>query len=139
MFQFPLSSSHPRSRFCFPRTRLVQREMAFLCAPLLASSPKTLSQTCVLRRSRLQLLSSFRSRHRRSVLQMTQKDTDDNKNSNNLLSDKPKNVLTSDDPDDAPLSVWGVTSFAIIFIIFALAILASLARDFIPGGMVNPA
>ncbi|PXF47243.1 hypothetical protein BWQ96_03018 [Gracilariopsis chorda] len=53
---------------------------------------------------------------------------------------EPEKRFTSDQADeDGQVSFWGVTSFAIIFAIFALAILASLARDFVPGGMVGPA
>lgn len=44
-----------------------------------------------------------------------------------------------DTEDDGQVSVWGVTSFAIIFAIFALGIVATLARDFIPGGVTAPA
>lgn len=51
-----------------------------------------------------------------------------------MASDK---TTPADDPDEG-VSVWGVTSFAIIFLIFAFAIAATLARDFIPGGVTTP-
>lgn len=38
--------------------------------------------------------------------------------------------------DGAQVSVWGVLSFGIIMAIFAVAVAATLARDFVPGGLV---
>lgn len=40
---------------------------------------------------------------------------------------------------ETSVSFWGVASFAIIMAIFAVGILATVARDFVPGGMVGPA
>lgn len=39
---------------------------------------------------------------------------------------------------ETPLSVWGVVSFAIIFAIFFVAVAATVARDFLPGGLAPP-
>ncbi|KAI0562030.1 hypothetical protein FGB62_68g035 [Gracilaria domingensis] len=71
-------------------------------------------------------LSSTRSR--RAIFSMSQ-------NSDEQKSEE----VSSSEQEDGNVSFWGVTSFAIMFAIFALAILASLARDFVPGGMVGPA
>lgn len=57
----------------------------------------------------------------------------DEKDTNSKQEIKP----TSLEDDDKP-SVWGVVSFAIIFAIFALSIVATIARDFIPGGVSTP-
>lgn len=49
----------------------------------------------------------------------------------------PKSPTVVPEEDERP-SVWGVVSFAIIFAIFALGIVATVARDFIPGGITTP-
>lgn len=54
-------------------------------------------------------------------------------------AEQKKDTATEDEEEDTGVSVWGVTSFAIIFIIFAIGIAATLARDFIPGGVTAPA
>lgn len=48
-------------------------------------------------------------------------------------------TLMEREREEPRYSAWGVISFGIIFAIFALSILATLYRDFIPGGMVGPA
>lgn len=51
---------------------------------------------------------------------------------------EPERTPTERESEEPKYSIWGVASFAIIFIIFALTIVATLSRDFIPGGMTSP-
>lgn len=46
---------------------------------------------------------------------------------------------TEKDVEEPKYSFWGIASFGILFVIFMLSIVATLSRDFIPGGMTGPA
>ena len=39
---------------------------------------------------------------------------------------------------ETPISAWGVVSFLIIMVIFALGVLSTVARDFVPSGLAPP-
>lgn len=68
-------------------------------------------------------------------------DQDESQSTTEQTEKSPATPASSetDTEDDGQVSVWGVTSFAIIFAIFAFGIVATLARDFIPGGVTAPA
>lgn len=46
---------------------------------------------------------------------------------------------TERETEEPKYSFWGVASFGIILAIFMVGIVATLYRDFVPGGLVGPA
>lgn len=39
---------------------------------------------------------------------------------------------------EAPVSAWAVISFSILFVMFLFGVVATVARDFLPGGLGPP-
>lgn len=40
--------------------------------------------------------------------------------------------------EETPVSAWAVISFSILFVLFLFGVVATVARDFLPGGLGSP-
>ena len=93
-------------------------------------STKSLSRICVSPRKLIPSRRSEINRHGINMCEPGQKPANESKETELTPTELEK---------ETSVSFWGVASFAIIMAIFAVGILATVARDFVPGGMVGPA
>lgn len=104
---------------------------AFVPAPFHSSLRQSkyglISQKCLLSNE----VSSRKTISRPARLPLVSMTSGDDENLERVKTDKR-------DQDDGNVSFWGVASFGIILAIFLVGIIATLARDFIPGGVTTP-